>query len=567
MTQPSARPTEPAEAAASAGAPPAIREAAPRVGLALSGGGFRAAAFHLGVLKRLEELGLLQRVEALSSVSGGSITGALYALRCAERGGAPGSYPVDALITEMRPFLTDNLRARALLGSPLRALQALGSVVSRRISRVGLMVEEMDRQLFGKKSLDQLPPWIAINATNLRTGKGWRFMHDRAGDGLAGATDRTNTIGIAEAVAASAAYPGLTDSFAFATCWEDMRSDLLSETRWSRPPAKAPGYVSRWRARYGEASGPVLFPLVDGGLYDNEGVNTLRSHQVTHAIISAVAPPASDTASGFSPFRWLRIVEVVHDRLGGATRQLAHEMTHGVHPTETAERLTALAATLRSAAVGDTLSDTARSALLNGAAEAEALSAVGTPPRGGQFTASAQVLLHQTDLAQNVYAGPARGGHDVPPLYRGLDVALVEELARVRTDLDALEPRVLDLLVAQGYFLADFMAKLTMPDLVFEGRHSRAWYGPGLTPDWPFAQDAVQAANANLEAVKTELSAAAARRLPLGRLPAGRRWIYRVNFALIAIPVLAALAITAGWLAYGAWKLAALAGRAILSAL
>src|SRR5690606_1268101 len=146
----------------------------------------------------------------------------------------------------------DNLRARALLGSPLRALQALGSVVSRRISRVGLMVEEMDRQLFGKTSLDQLPPWIAINATNLRTGKGWRFMHDRAGDGLAGATDRTNTIGIAEAVAASAAYPGLTDSFAFATCWEDMRSDLLSETRWSRPPAKAPGYVSRWRARYGE---------------------------------------------------------------------------------------------------------------------------------------------------------------------------------------------------------------------------------------------------------------------------------------------------------------------------
>lgn len=101
----------------------------PRIGLALSGGGFRAAAFHLGVLKRLEELGLLHRVEALSTVSGGSIVGALYALRCTEHGGAPGSYSVDALIAEVRPFLTENLRARALLGSPWRALRALGSFV------------------------------------------------------------------------------------------------------------------------------------------------------------------------------------------------------------------------------------------------------------------------------------------------------------------------------------------------------------------------------------------------------------------------------------------------------
>ena len=65
-----------------------------RIGLALSGGGFRAAAYHLGVLKRLEEFGVLASIEALSTVSGGSITGALYALRCAEHGGAPGSYAV-----------------------------------------------------------------------------------------------------------------------------------------------------------------------------------------------------------------------------------------------------------------------------------------------------------------------------------------------------------------------------------------------------------------------------------------------------------------------------------------
>jgi NTE family protein len=46
------------------------------MGLALSGGGFRATAFHLGVLKRLREIGILQEVNLLSTVSGGSIAGA-----------------------------------------------------------------------------------------------------------------------------------------------------------------------------------------------------------------------------------------------------------------------------------------------------------------------------------------------------------------------------------------------------------------------------------------------------------------------------------------------------------
>ncbi|BCH23245.1 hypothetical protein MesoLjLb_30300 [Mesorhizobium sp. L-8-3] len=47
-------------------------------GLALSGGGFRAAAFHLGVLRRLREVGLLAQVDMMSTVSGGSITGAYW---------------------------------------------------------------------------------------------------------------------------------------------------------------------------------------------------------------------------------------------------------------------------------------------------------------------------------------------------------------------------------------------------------------------------------------------------------------------------------------------------------
>src|SRR5581483_8251225 len=51
-----------------------------KVGLALSGGGFRASLFHIGVLARLAELDILRHIEVLSCVSGGSIVGACYYL-------------------------------------------------------------------------------------------------------------------------------------------------------------------------------------------------------------------------------------------------------------------------------------------------------------------------------------------------------------------------------------------------------------------------------------------------------------------------------------------------------
>lgn len=51
-----------------------------RIALALSGGGFRASFFHIGVLSELARLGLLKHVTAISTVSGGSIIGAYYYL-------------------------------------------------------------------------------------------------------------------------------------------------------------------------------------------------------------------------------------------------------------------------------------------------------------------------------------------------------------------------------------------------------------------------------------------------------------------------------------------------------
>jgi predicted acylesterase/phospholipase RssA len=56
-----------------------------KLGLSLAGGGFRASLFHIGVLLRLAEMDVLRYVEVLSTVSGGSIVGALYALMLKQR--------------------------------------------------------------------------------------------------------------------------------------------------------------------------------------------------------------------------------------------------------------------------------------------------------------------------------------------------------------------------------------------------------------------------------------------------------------------------------------------------
>lgn len=442
------------------------------IGLALSGGGSRAAAFHLGVLKRLEELGLLASIDRLSTVSGGSIVGALYALRCAQHGGgAPGSYSIDALAGEIRPVVESHFRGRALLGSPRRVAQTTASFLTRFVSRVPLLADALDRELFGGATLSQAPPWLLINATNLMTGKAWKFFHDRAGDYLIGATDRTDAIRLADAVAASAAYPGLVDPFPFHTRWEHLRADLLDQ-RWEKPDAK-----SRWRRVHGRARGRLTIPLGDGGLYDNEGLNSLRSSRVTHAIYASTAAPEATYEGIRGPGSLLRMVDVIHSRLGAVTRQHTHEMTHGSNPTDVRRRLLALADQLGSSGDAD---------LHTIARELRELSDVGWPPRGPQYLATAPVLLHRTTLGENGFAryDPPL---NIPPEHRGLHPDLADALARIRTDLDAYHPIIVDLLIAQAYFLTDAHVRLAMPDLIPDP----------APPMWDWAVEIIRSANVN----------------------------------------------------------------------
>src|SRR5262245_5944107 len=69
----------PEEAQVVAGTPAGVPDQ--RLALCLSGGGFRAALFHLGALRRLNELGILSQVDTVAAVSGGSILAAHLATR------------------------------------------------------------------------------------------------------------------------------------------------------------------------------------------------------------------------------------------------------------------------------------------------------------------------------------------------------------------------------------------------------------------------------------------------------------------------------------------------------
>jgi Patatin-like phospholipase len=99
--------------------------------LCMSGGGFRAALFHLGALTRLNELGLLAQTETVGAVAGGSILAALLAARVHwPLQGAFREWP-EAVAAPMRSISQRNARARALLRSPLSGVAATAALEER----------------------------------------------------------------------------------------------------------------------------------------------------------------------------------------------------------------------------------------------------------------------------------------------------------------------------------------------------------------------------------------------------------------------------------------------------
>src|SRR5262245_16226049 len=145
-----------------------------KIGLALSGGGFRASLYHLGLVRFLRDAGLLPRVTHITSVSGGSILGAHLVLNWDRYNGSAGEF--DAAASEFLAFVQLDVRNRIIrrfpLAFPFRGPRWLLGLSNRTLTRTGLLEYHYAKYLLGDRSLFQLPekPQLHILATNLSEG-------------------------------------------------------------------------------------------------------------------------------------------------------------------------------------------------------------------------------------------------------------------------------------------------------------------------------------------------------------------------------------------------------------
>ncbi len=189
------------------------------IGLALSGGGFRATIYHLGVVRFLRDAGILSRITHVTSVSGGSVIAAHLVLNWDRYNGSANDF--DAAASELLDFVRLDVRNRITRRFPLSFLvrwpRRLLGLSNRKLTRTGLLEHYYETHLYGDTSLFQLPtcPQLHILATNLSEGCLCSFNRDglwmvRRQPGHTVRIDRIH-IGLGTvpmAVTASSAYPG-----------------------------------------------------------------------------------------------------------------------------------------------------------------------------------------------------------------------------------------------------------------------------------------------------------------------------------------------------------------------
>ena len=219
------------------------------VGLALSGGGSRAIAFHLGCLRALHDRSILPRVGVLSGVSGGSVLAAMYAYSFDEfdqfdekvqevlRRGLQGKI-IRRFIFSSRVLqaagtwlVAGTLAAcsgivrsvglfclgltgygKTALASKLRQMRA---PLRRWVSRSHAFEDVLLREVVGDARMSDSrrdDVNVVINATELRTGSAFRFGSEESGTWRIGKIPN-NEVSVAHAVASSAAYPMALPAF------------------------------------------------------------------------------------------------------------------------------------------------------------------------------------------------------------------------------------------------------------------------------------------------------------------------------------------------------------------
>jgi len=229
-----------------------------RVALCLSGGGFRAALFHLGALRRLNECGLLASVETISAVSGGSILAAHLADRVAlDRARVFEDW--DRFVAEpFRSFAGHNLRTPAL------ARRLVPANWLRPEASVEGLAASLERRLTSRRLRDLAPgrPRFVFVATDMTHGCAWTFTRTRVGDAHVGYAPTPLSWSVGRAAAASSCFPPLFGPMPIGLAPDSLTGGL------------ARGVADREARVRGVR-------LTDGGCYDNLGLEPVwKTHDV-----------------------------------------------------------------------------------------------------------------------------------------------------------------------------------------------------------------------------------------------------------------------------------------------
>jgi NTE family protein len=259
--------------------------------LALSGGGFRAAFFHLGVLRRLYQLGLFNRIKTISSVSGGSFLNGLIGLHYDSINSLE---KFDELLTEkLRTFSSRNIRKQIIKNFIIRQTIRFWPFISRWANENDTQkyANEFNNSLYNQKTLANLSSncRFIINATNLQTGCRFRFEKNDFGDYRTGYSYDTSFFLLGDAVAASGAFPGF---------FSPLRLTTENYVFYHRDETKAD--------KNKNVCVPAFIQLSDGGVYDNLGVEPLERECVgspnSFVVVSDAAQAFDDR---FKDFSWL----------------------------------------------------------------------------------------------------------------------------------------------------------------------------------------------------------------------------------------------------------------------
>jgi NTE family protein len=247
-------------------------------GLALSGGGFRAALFHLGGLWRLNELGWLKRIAEITSVSGGSITAAYLGLHWKnltfDSNGVATNF-TDEIVPPLRDFCSRTIDIGSIVGG----------LISPFHRPIDLVAGHYKRRLYGNKFLQDLPadnegPRFTIYATNLQTGASVRFSQPYLADYRLGKIE-TPHIHLTIAVAASSAFPPIMCPLVL----------KLNPGKWQDWPDEEVEKDDDIKIKLEDKRKLRSCMLLgDGGIYDNLGLERVWDRYATVLVSDAGAP-------------------------------------------------------------------------------------------------------------------------------------------------------------------------------------------------------------------------------------------------------------------------------------